>query len=71
MLIIAIYPVVSFVGSLVPMIDVHKNTILKYVKVFKLDSFRMIHDDLFWLKWGVCAGLVDTALTRAEIKKCK
>lgn len=41
------------------------------VKEFKFDLFRVVHGDLFQLKWGVGAGLVDTALTQVEIKNCK
>ncbi len=44
---------------------------LKYVKEFKFDSFSLIQGDLFWLRLGVSARLVDTAMTRAEIKNCK
>ena len=31
----------------------------------------VVQGDLFRLKWGVGASLVDTALTRLEIKNCK
>ena len=39
------------------------------VKESRLDLFNPIQGNLFRLKWGVGAGLVDTALTRVEIKK--
>ena len=39
------------------------------VKESRLDLFNPIRGNLFRLKWGVGAGLVDTALTRVEIKK--
>ena len=45
--------------------------VLINVKEFKFDLFSPVQGDLFRLKWGVGAGLVDTALTRAEIKNCK
>ena len=49
----------------------YSETVLIKVKRFNFDLFRVVHGDLFRLKWGVGAGLVDTALTRVEIKNCK
>ena len=49
----------------------YSEAVLIKVKRFNFDLFRIVHGDLFRLKWGVGVGLVDTALTRVEIKNCK